>query len=259
MPVVAVAASRHVYRGSPYAAADPDEIMQLVMGIPKHKDVVLLSADPSALQATRAVRLALGEERIGLAHYDAPPTAFVFGVAGATLLPEGRLGLVPAVLAAVAAATTTTAYLSSVGSLERPVPKLTQHLVSSLPWTRFVVDWGSQTVQVAHGPRVPTGIAIMVSASERPMPDVDESGWPAARGVLAGDDGSFWGSRRWLETSVLHERLDSVVAGLASREEVARHSACRSCGRVGGPGLCAFCQLPMPTDALLETTHGGRA
>jgi len=257
VPVIAVAdpsAVPDAYRTSP---ADPAALLDAVAAVPPAADVLLLTGGRRATDAARAVRLALGESRIGVVEHDVPATAFYVGAAAAGALPDNALGLVPAVLAAVEDACTTQVVVSSVGRLSSPNPSLWQHAQGLWPTTRFVVDERAGTVRLGAEPPVVDGPTVVVATSTPPAFEPDPA-W-ADRRVDVADDGARWGSRRWTATTVLHADLVELVSALLRPAALAGYPRCRSCGRVGLLDACVFCRLPLPLDNPVVTTHGGPA
>ncbi|OJV58709.1 MAG: hypothetical protein BGO38_15045 [Cellulomonas sp. 73-145] len=243
--------------GCQRADADPEAVIDVVSRLPAGTDALLVTNDPQARKVAQSVRLALGGERVGLVHHEAPPTAFYLALSAAQLLPEQSLGLAGELLTAVSAATSTSAVLSSVASLQKPSPSLLHHVASLWPPSRFAVDWQNQTVRLGDEAQAPEGVAVVVCASAKPVGPSQTRPGPATE--LEPEAGAaFWGAARWFEASVLLTGLDTLVARTVMATSAPGARTCPSCDRPGGADLCAFCQLPVvePTG---DTTYGGPA
>ena len=259
MPVIAVAPADRVPSGTPSCEADTESILAAIAQFPT-VDVVLLTADEEARRAARSARLSLGQGRIGLAHHDEPVTVFFVMAAAAQLLPGNALGLVDAVLDDVRRSTTTIAQLSSVSSLERPTPSVTQHVAGLVPGARFVVDWRAGTVRQGDAPDLRPGVAVVTAGSDKAVPgEVAVPAGAPGRMELASDDGGRWGSSRWRETTVLHVTLEEIVSTALQAAGSARQPRCPSCQRVGAGRLCVFCQVGLSSQSPIDISNGAVA
>ena len=245
MPIIAIADQVLVPGGVRSATADCSEIAAAIDDVPAGAEIVLVSSDMIGWRESRAIRLAYGQERIGLLRVDVPPTAFFLVTAALAMLRDGQLSLASATAALTDSVSSTQVLLSSVTSLERPAPRFAQHLASLWPTTRYLVDWGMQSVSRARTVSPTAGLAVIVARSPKGFGDVDEEAWPTERVELAVGRATPWHAARWLEVTTLRERLDDVIAAVQHPDQTQALPVCRSCARPGWGERCVFCQLPL--------------
>jgi hypothetical protein len=245
VPIIAIADQARVPGGVRSSAADRCAIADAIDDVPAGTEIVLVSSDPVGWQESRAIRLAFGQELIGLLRVDVPPTAFFLITAALAMLRDDQLGLASATAALASSVSSTQVLLSSVTSLDRPAPRFGQHLASMWPTTRYLVDWDTQSVARAQTVGSTAGIAAVIARSPKSFAEVDERTWPAERVELVVGAAAPWHASRWLEITTLRERLDEVIASVQHPEMTRALPTCRSCARLGWGERCVFCQLPL--------------
>lgn len=255
MTILALVPAQRVPAGTVVAEPDPESVVAALLALGTHEPVLVVAGDAAGYDAARAARLVLGSEHVGALLHDVPPTAFFVSVAALQALPTIALGLAPSVLEGVAQDTRTAALLSSVTSLERPRPSVALDLASRLPGSVFRVDWTAQSVARAPELDLPSGVAVITTASERPVAPVDASGWGSGRVELT-TDGSFWGAKRWFEATVLLRPLETMVEERLSPSAVSVLPRCVSCTRLVTGTLCLFCHVHVPSGTSPVPTGG---
>ncbi|HEY5516054.1 MAG TPA: hypothetical protein VIK12_07600 [Pengzhenrongella sp.] len=242
MTVVAIAPLAQVPVGVVAISPDTGDVLEALRTRQPGQSVLVVASDRSGLEAARRARLALDDGSFGLVLCDIPPTLFFLTAAALADLPSDGFALAPMVVQSVSRGTRTTALISSVTGLERPRPSVSLDVVSLLPRTTFVVDWQAQQVRSGDPDEFGPAESVVVSRSERPVSPVDERLWPESRLELK-TDGTFWGARRWMETTTLTAPLGALVDAVLRDEVVSRLPSCPSCRRLVGGDTCVFCQL----------------
>lgn len=256
MSVLALAPAGQVPEGTLTVESDKESVVGAVLALSLQSDepVLVVCTDGPGRDAARAARLVLGASRVGIVELTVPPTAFFVSVAALRMLPPVALALAPSVLAGIAQDTRTVALLSSVTALERPRPSVGMDLASRLPGSVFRVDWTSQTISRDASLDLPPGVAVVTTVSERPVVGSGEVSGGATHLQLA-TDGSFWGSKRWYEATVLLRTLEESVEARLSPSVIAVTPRCVSCTRLVAGPRCVFCQIEVPTGT--DHAHSG--
>lgn len=248
MHLVVVGAPEGLPTGVRRASAEVDSVVDAIRALPPGDEVVLTSRQPDSRRVARSVRLALGSERLAHLHLDVPLTAW--GVAVSALaLPGVPAHAARAIADSVLSQTITRALLSSVASLESPMPTFRQHMGSLLPDVAFVVDPQGGTVGRYRG-ELGLDLAapglVVVARSERPViPEVDAMVPPEHVALTGLDPG--WNAPRWFEASVLKAQIGWLVAGTMSTSS--GWTACDTCRRPAPSPLCIFCDIPTPVSS----------
>lgn len=241
MQVIAIGGSEGVHPAVHRVEPALGEVVEAVAGL-LADDVVLATRGEPARKVSRAARLILGPERIGLLHVDVPVTAWAVMLEG--LSAQGlTASSARAVADGVLSRTTTRALLSSVASLQRPTPTFRQHAGSYLPRTAFVVDTGRGTVARFRGRLgVPDGgDTLVVARSSRPVVrDEDGDLLPRTPDTELTAAQAGWSASRWFEVSTIDGALSTAVATALSRSYL--WGACDACGRAVS-GACIFCDI----------------
>ena len=244
MPIVAVADPAHV-PGGMLAGSSLVDVIAAIRETGPTSDVVLLTHDLTGLRIAWSARLACGEDRVGIVYKDMPPTAFYAVASVCQGLPEEALGLAGVAATATLNVLTTHTLLSSVTSVERPIPSLGQHLASLWPGTRFVVDHRVDTVRRVKAMPDPIGIALVIAGSPKEFAGLDTSNWPQTRTTLpAMANSTAWQASRWLEVSALAQPAESILGGVLHDQQLSQYVTCSTCDRPGWGRRCIFCEVP---------------
>ena len=244
MPIVAVADPAHVPGGMLAGPGLVDVIVAIREAGP-NADGVLLARDLSGLRTAWSARLACGEDRIGIVYKDMPPTAFYAVAAACQGLPEEALGLAGVAVNATLGAISTHTLLSSVTSVERPVPSFGQHLASLWPGTLFDIDHNAGSVKRVKTMPEPAGVALIIAGSVKHIGAVDTSNWPQTRTTLpAMVRSTTWQAARWIEVSALAEPVESILGGVLHDQQMSHYVLCSTCDRPGWGRRCIFCEVP---------------
>lgn len=257
MTVLAIATPSQVPADIGAVSPDAGAVLEALLTRQPGQGMLVVASDRPGLEAARRARLALDDGSLGLVLCDVPPTLFFLTAAALASLPPEGLALAPLVVDSVSRGTRTTALISSVSGLERPRASVALDMASLLPRSTFVVDWNAQRVRSGLPDDLGPVEAVVVSRSEQPVGYVNERLWPETRLELE-TDGTFWGSRRWMEITALTAPLGSLVDAVLRSEVVDRLPSCPSCRRLVGGDTCVFCQLLVP--AMADTPlPGGHA
>jgi hypothetical protein len=216
-------------------------------------DTVLLvpaQGRPAVVPLLQRARKLLGRPDLALVVRRSPLTRLSLGAAlvrGSGLFAPAEL---PAALDKVTASLRTTALLDGVGGLEQPVPSIGQHAQGWLPKTRFLVDVDAGTVRRAPARRKgvaatsTAGTAVVSASPAAPAGWFDELvamvGPSHVDRLTAtdGPEGSFWGTDRWAEATVLRRPAGDVLREV--RDGLAC-APCPSCRRSAAGPDCVFC------------------
>lgn len=208
--------------------------------VSRGKETVLVSTDEKGAAAARAARFATDDVQVGILQLTAPPTLVFVLAAVAALVPDFALGYLPNVFSRTRHCTRTFAALGSIRGLQHPRPSKSMVRRSSLGGGTYVVDWQTQSITTTRVIDVPQH-AWAVSASAPRPPVFTRRAWPQ-QPVEIKHDGSFWGTPRWSEVTVVSQVPQAIIGSLF--DFIPPDAVqCRSCARVCGGEVCVFCQI----------------
>jgi len=245
MAVVFIASPESLPHGFVHAQARYDSVFEEISRLAPDEDILLVVRDAVGERIARGVRMALSNRRIGIYATDAPVTLFFMYAAVLDLLPADHLGMAELVATQVAANSQCQVLVSSVAKISRPNPKLLDHALSALPWSRFRVDWTNQQITREKQLRTLQAPLLIAAKSQAQWKDDKLDPLPNDVVMLPSQPDSHWEAKRWIELSVFFlypEALAQGIVDAGAREGAPR---CVSCTRLGGGERCLFCEVPV--------------
>ncbi len=252
MPAVFLTAPTAVPSGTVVARPEIGALLDIAAcGQP----VVLVSADEKGAAAARAARFAAEDVQIGVLRLTAPPTLVFVLAAVAALVPDFALGYLPNVFSRTRYCTRTYAALGSVRGLKHPRPSKSLMRRSAFGSGTWVVDWQTQSITATKAIDLPQHAWAVAASSPRP-PLFSRHGWPSQPLEMM-HDGSFWGTPRWSEVTVVSQSPQAIIGSLF--DFIPPDAVqCRSCTRVCGGEICLFCQVRHYDSSELVMNGAGR-
>lgn len=245
MAVVFLASPDSLPHGFTHSQARYDSIISAISAVDSQEDVLLVVRDTASEHLARGARLALNDRRTAIHVTQAPATQFFMQAAVLDLLPADHLGLAPLVEKQVAANSYCQVLLSSVSKLAHPNPKLVDHALSALPWSRFLVDWTNQQIsrdkqlRDVQAPLLIAAKSVSQWNEEKIDPLPPEVVW------LPTQPRPVWQAKRWIELSAFFSYPESLAQGIVVSHGHEGAPRCISCSRLGSGERCLFCGVPI--------------
>jgi len=202
-------------------------------------DALLVVGADAAARPSLMAREVIARPDVALVTLDGPRTRRTLLLRALTHLPPESYGMAAYVVRAVNRQCGTRKALSSVGSLVRPKPTLSQHLRSFFPKASFDVDLATDTVTFRENIQWDLGDSrdVVWAASNEMKHMAVGLGVRVPPVVLPNESGKLDGARHWAEVSWHPDVARAVRTAVGT---VLRRT-CRSCGRATAPTGCPFC------------------
>lgn len=216
---------------------DVDTAVAAVESVPG--DALLVVGADVAARPSLMAREVIARPDVALVTLDGPRTRRALLLHALTHLPPESYGMAAYVVRAVNRQCGTRKALSSVASLVRPKPTLSQHMRSFFPKASFDVDLAADTVTFQDSIQWDLGDSrdvVWAASSEMGHMSV-RLGARVQPVVLPSDSSKLDGARYWAEVSWHPD----VARAVRSAVGTVLRRTCRVCGRATSPTGCPFC------------------